>query len=83
MPLAGLEVQLHILRQDAVEQRGNSLLADVATGNLEAQGVDALVQDVECLGVGSLGVLCIDVLTHEPQVVVSLVTTYKRELTRQ
>ena len=83
MPLAGLEVQLHILWQDAFEQRGNCLLADVATGNLEAQGVDALVQDVECLGVGSLGVLCIDVLTHEPQVVVSLVTTYKRELTRQ
>ena len=83
MTLAGLEVQLHILRQNAVEQRSHELLADTAAGNLEAQRVDALVQHVERLGVGSLGVLSVNVLTHEPQVVVFLVATHERELARQ
>ena len=83
MALAGGEVQLYILRQYAIEQRCNELCVDIFAGNSEAQRVDTLVQDVQRLGVGSLGISSIDVLTHKPQVVVFLVSTYERKFAWQ
>ena len=77
------EVQLHILRHDTVEQGSNKLLADAVAGDLEAQRINALVQDVKSLGIGSLGICGINVLTHEPKVVVFLVAANERELSWQ
>ena len=83
MALTGLEVQLDILRQDAVEQGSDELGIDVAARNLEAERVDTLVQDVEGLLVGLGSILNDDVLTDKPQVVVLLVTTDEGELARK
>ena len=83
MTLTSFEVQLHILGQDTLQQSCYQLLAEVATRNLETKRVDTLVEHVERLGVGSLGILHLDVLTYEPEVVVFLVATNKRELARQ
>ena len=83
MALASLEVQLHILGQDAFQQCSHEFLADVLSRNLESQRVDAFVQNVEGLGIGNLGIIHLNVLTHEPEIVVFLVSTHEGELSWQ
>ena len=81
--LAGREIYLDDVAIDAVEQLLNKLLADILSCDAERERVDALVENVECLSVGSLGIVGSDFLTDVPCVVVLLVATNKRELAWQ
>ena len=83
MTLTGLEVQLYILRQNAVEECGYQLTADIAAGNLKSKRVDTLVKNVKCFCIGSFSIVDDDVLTDKPKVVVFLVTTNEREFAWQ
>ena len=83
MALACGEVYIDALKADALKECVDELGADVAALDFESQRVDTLVEDVERFGIGSLGIIGNDVLTHAPYIVVFLVTTHKRELTRQ
>ena len=81
--LAGAEVQFNAVGADAVEQGCKILLVALVGRHVETEAVDALVQDVESLGVSSLGIDLFDVLTDKPLVVVLLVASDVRELARQ
>ena len=82
MALASAEVQLHTLGADAVEQCGDVFLVALFGRNMETEAVDALVQNVESLGISGLGIGILDVLTNKPLVVVLLVASHVRELAR-
>ena len=83
MTLTGLEVQFHVLRQNAIKQGSDELLVDVLARNLETERVNTLVQNVECLGICSLGIFYVNLLTYKPKIVVLLVTTNEWEFTGQ
>ena len=78
MALAGGEVQLHTVAEDAVEQCGDIIFRHLVARDAEAERCDALVQDIEGLLVGFLGRSRHDVLAHIPFVVVLLVAADKR-----
>ena len=82
--LARLEVQFDAFGNNAFEQRLDRLFADHACGKAEAERIDALVEDVQRLGIGSLRIVAHDdVLAHVPQVVVGFVTTDERKFARK
>ena len=81
--LTGLEVELHAVAVDALEQLCDVVGAELVAGNLEAQRVHTALHDVERLGVGLLRTVAHDVLTHKPAVVGLLVTAHVGELARQ
>ena len=83
MALACREVDIDALKADTLKESVDELSAHIAALNVESQGVDTLVEDVESLGIGSLCIVDNDVLTHSPYIVVLLVTTYEWELSRQ
>ena len=83
MTLTGVEVHLYHIAEDPVEKLLDERLAHLTSGNAESQGVDALVQDVQGFLVSLGGVIHMDILTDVPCVVILLITTDERELTRQ
>ena len=66
---AAREVQLDSLGHNALEQDGQCFLVDLIATKLEAQRGNPLVEDIQCLFIGFLGVIYIDVLTDEPLIV--------------
>ena len=79
----GGEVHLDTVAIDTVEQCLNVLLADHLARKLEAQRVDTLVQDVECLGVSCLYIVNDDILANIPRIRIFLVTTNEGEFAGQ
>ena len=73
-------VTVDTVEQGLVEQGLHRLLRDHVALQLEAQRVDTLVQNVECLLVGLSSISHFDVLTNIPHVGVLLITTHEREL---
>ena len=83
LALASLEVELYAFGLDAVKKSGDVLGAQFLGGNVEADAVHALVEDVKRLFVCCLGAFALDVLTDVPFVTRSLVAANIGELTGQ
>ena len=81
--LTGAEAHLDAVAADAIEESLYERCAHLVARDAEAEGVDALVQDVQCLGVSLLGIVSLDVLTDVPLVVVLLVATDEGEFAGQ
>ena len=80
MTLTGLEVQLNAFCVNTFQQGCNISCTQFVGGDDEAEAVNALVQDVQGLGVGFVGALTLDVLTDVPLVVGGLVAAQVGEL---
>ena len=83
MPLAGGEVQFDAFATDVLQERADEFGIQVGLFHGESQRIHPFVQNVECLGVGSLCVVRHNVLPDEPGVVVFLVSPDVGKFARQ
>ena len=79
----GAVTYLHDVKADILQQHLDKLSTHLVAAKAEAQRVNTLVQDVECLLVCFYWVIHLDVLADVPFVRVLLVATNKREFTWQ
>ena len=79
MTLAGIEIHLHDITENTIKQLLDEISTYRITWDCKRKGVDTLVQNVESLCIGSLGIRSVDFLTHIPQIVVFLVSTNEWE----
>ena len=79
MTLAGVEIHLHDITENAVKQLLDEISTYRITWDCKRKGVDTLVQNVESLCIGSLGIRSVDFLTYIPQIIVFLVSTNEWE----
>ena len=78
---AHIKIQFDAVGVNAVEQRSNVLFVELLFVEFETKRIDAFVQNIARLGIGCLGIFCIDVLTNQPHIV-SLDAAHKREYAR-
>ena len=81
--LADGEVQLHALGANVLQQSVQIGGIQLLGFQVEGEGVDALVQHVKSLGIGFLGIGCVNFLAHQPAVVVFLVASQVGEFAGQ
>ena len=83
MSLTGREVQLYAFGTNTVQQCFNVFGIQVFCIDLETKGVYTFIQNVECFCICFFRAFHLDILTHQPGVVILFYTSHIRELSGQ
>jgi len=81
--LACVKIELNILWKYSLKELSDELLVDVLAWDVESNGVDTFVKDVESLLISFFRACHVDVLSHIPDVVILLVAPHKWKLARK